>query len=203
MTITKLEILTHLNKELNRSEAQEDIDEYILEALKDLSLRDNFLWVETTVPTIDGRAYYSVPEDYKSLLVIKIDDNTPLCKITFREYQQCIAGQTTDNEGEPYCFAIHGGFIYPYPVPNMVYIMTLHYVAFILETEDAVLAIDNIPFKDIYRQAIYALTKAYYCLSKGLTDDANTYLTLFSNILLPPLQKLIERETRSIEYQDL
>jgi hypothetical protein len=207
MTILKAEILAHLNSELNRSET--NIDEHILEALKDLSMQDKFLWVEITVPTIIGRPYYSLPTDYKKLMTIKIADNTPLKKITWQYYQELIADQTSANYGEPDYFAIHGGFWYPYPIPDAIYNATLFYNAFVPESEliDEVEtnAVDNISyyFSDIYRQAIYTLTKAHYCISKGLTGDATNYLTLFSSLILPPLQKLIERETKSIECQDL
>jgi hypothetical protein len=199
--ILKAEILTHLNKELYRSEA--DIDEYILEALKDLSLRDDFLWVETTVPTTDGGKYYSVPTDFKGELVIKIDDNEPLYKIPFRTYQTYIADQTATDEAEPYCYAIHGGFWYPYPVPDKIYTVTLHYAAFILEIEGIVKAVDSIVFADIYRNAINTMTKYFYCKSKGMKDEAIAYLTEYIKVILPPLQKLVKRELRSIEYQDL
>jgi hypothetical protein len=203
MTITKAEILTHLNAELNRSET--DIDAHILQAMKDLSLADEFVWVETTVPTIIGRTYYSLPTDYKRLMTIKVSDNTPLEKISWQYYQELIADQTSANRGEPDYFAIHGGFWYPYPTPDAIYTVTLFYNAFILESESEVNAVDNIDgyYTDIYRKALYDLTKAHYLLSKGLKEDAADYLNIFRSIDLPPLQKLIEREVRSIDVQDV
>jgi len=203
MTILKAEILNHLNGELYRTET--DIDQHILAALKNLSMADKFLWVETQVPTIIGRPYYSMPPDYKKLMTIKIGDNKPLEKITWQEYQAFIYDQTSANYGEPYCFAIHGGFWYPYPTPDAIYTATLFYNAFVLESEGGVNAVDNIAhfFSDIYRDAINNLTKAHYCLSKGLKEDASTYLTIFTNINLPPLQTLIEREIKSIQPHDL
>ena len=92
MTILKAEILNHLNGELYRTET--DIDQHILAALKNLSMADKFLWVETQVPTIIGRPYYSMPPDYKKLMTIKIGDNKPLEKITWQEYQAFIYDQT-------------------------------------------------------------------------------------------------------------
>jgi len=207
MTITKTQILAHLNGELYRTET--DIDTHILSALKTLSMADKFIWVETTVPTIIGRPYYSIPADYKKLMTIKIDDDKPLEKITWQEYQVFIQNQTAANYHKPYSFAIHGGFWYPYPIADAEYTATLFYNAFVPESEvidsATVNAVDNIDhyFSDIYRDAINDLTKAYYCLSKGLKEDANVYFTLFKNVDLPPLQKLIERQPRSLECHDL
>jgi len=203
LTILKAEILTHLNSELYRSET--DIDAHILQAMKDISLADEFIWVETTVPTISGTAYYSLPTDYKKLMTIKIADNTPLGKITWQYYQELIAGQASSNYGEPRYFALHGGFWYPYPTPDAIYTATLFYNAFILEAEGGNDTVDNIDdyFTDIYRSALNTLTKAYYCLSKGLKDEASSYFAIYKSIDLPPLQDLVEREVRSIGVQDV
>ena len=201
MTILKEEVLDHLNKELYRTETE--IDEYLLEALKDLSLRDAFLWIETTVPTIIGRPYYSEPLDFKHLLTIKIDDNAPLGKISWAEYQMLIRDETADARDEPNRFTQHGGFWYPYPTPDAVYTATLFYSAFILESEGGVKAIDDIKFKDIYRRAINTLTKAYYCMSKGLRGDSTEYLMEFKLDILPGLSKLVKREPKFTLYTDL
>ena len=144
MTITKEEILAHLNTELDRSET--DIDEQILAALKWLSLKDDFLWVETTVDTIIGRGYYSLPLDYKDMIEIKVEDNKPLGKLTWEEYQSLIANQTSANYDLPKRYALHGGFWYAYPTPDKIYEVTLFYPNFVLESEGGVEAVDDIPF---------------------------------------------------------
>ncbi len=207
--ITKEEILAHVNKELNRSETDDTMAEYILSAMKDISMRDLFIWFETTVPTTVGGTYYSLPTDYKKLMSIKIDDNDPLEKITWREYQLAIADQTSANYGLPYSFAIHGGFWYPYPTPDAIYTATLFYNAFVPELESIdgsdVYAIDNIDryYSDIYRDALYTKVKANYCRGIGWSDKANEYETLYLKIFLPPLKDLVEREQRSSGYHDL
>ena len=205
MTILKEEILAHLNKELYRTETE--IDEYILEALKDLSLRDDFLWVESTVKTIIGRPYYSEPLDFKHLLTIKIDDNAPLEKILRAEYQRLIRDETTDARDEPNRFTQHGGFWYAYPTPDAAYVATLFYNAFVLESEVingvTIYAVDDIKFKDIYRRAINTLTKAYYCRSKGLRNDSAEYLMEFKIDILPGLSKLVKKEPVFTKYTDL
>ena len=205
MTIIKTEVLDHLNKELYRTET--NVDEYILEALKDLSLRDDFLWVESTVETIIGRPYYSEPLDFKHLLTIKIDDNRPLRKISWAGYQILIRDETTDARDEPNRFTQHGGFWYPYPTPDAAYVARLFYNAFVLESEVidevTVNAVDDIKFKDIYRRAINTLTKAYYCRSKGLRNDSAEYLMEFKIDILPGLSKLVKREPVFTKYTDL
>jgi len=203
LAILKAEILAHLNNELNRTETS--IDEHILEAMKDLSLQDKFIWIETQVPTIVGRAYYSMPLDYKKLMTIKIDDNKPLEKITWKEYQKAIADKTSADYSEPRCFAIHGGFWYGYPTPDAEYTATLYYNAFVLESEGGTNAVDSIDtyFADIYRNAINCKTKAQYCRSKGMKDTAIAYETDYRQLILPPLKKLIEREPRNVECHDL
>ncbi len=209
MTITKEEILLHLNKELNRSETDATIAEYILGALKDISLQDKFIWFETTVPTIIGRAYYSLPTDYKKLLTIKIADNAPLDKITWTEYQNFIADQTVLDYGEPKSFAIHGGFWYPYYTPDAVYPATLFYNAFVPESEVidsvTVLAVDNIGryFSDAFRDVIYAKTKALYCWGLGWDDRAMKYDAIYEKRELPLVQNLIKREPKFVKCNDL
>jgi len=203
MTITKAEILSHLNGELNRTET--DIDQHILAAMKDLSLQDDFLWVETTVDTIIGRPYYSLPLDYKSLLSVKIDDANSLKLIDWGEYQSLIAEETSEDYDEPDRFCIHGGFWYAYPTPDAVYEATLFYNNFILESEDGTDAVDNIDgyFKDIYRDALNAKTKANYCRSLGWIDRAKEYETDYRMLLLPPLKKMVQRQVREVQYTDL
>jgi len=201
MTILKEEILAHLNKELHRTET--DIDEYILEALKDLALRDDFLWIEATVPTIIGRPYYSEPLDLKHRLTIKIGDNSPLPKISWLEYQILIRNQTSADYGEPNRYTQHGGFWYPYPTPDATYTATLFYNATVLESEDEVNAVDDIKFKDRYRRALNTLTKAYYCRSKGLNSDSADYLMEFKLDILPELSKLVKKEPVFSSYNDL
>lgn len=186
-----------MNKELERAET--DIDEYILGALKDLSLQDDFLWSDETIPTTDGGASYSVPDDCKKELIIKIDDNEPLGKITFREYQVLIRNATSADRAEPRGYAIHGGEIYPWPIPDAVYQMKVYYPAFILESG----AVATIVFKDIYRDAIYCKTKALYCRGIGWTDKAVEYEVDYRQLILPPLKKLVEKKRRFVPYHDL
>jgi len=200
MTITKAEILTHLNNELNRTET--DIDSHILAALKHLSLEKEFIWIETTVPTIVGRPYYSLPLDYIKKLSIKISDNNSLELIDWGEYQSLIANETAADYGEPDRFCIHGGFWYAYPTADAEYTVTLFYNAFILESEDGVNSVDDIPFRDIFREAINSLTLAYYCLSKGLKDTANTYFTIYKGVNLPLIEKLVQHQVREVNYND-
>jgi hypothetical protein len=211
MTILKAEILSHLNKELNRTET--DIDSNILSAMKKLSLADDFCWVESEVSMIVGRKYYSLPIDYKKMMTIHLSDGEskkPLGKISFRYYQDRVAlVEDSDDYDEPTAFAIHGGFWYPLAVPDDAYTAVLHYNAWVPESEtideEEVNAVDNIDryFSDIYRDALNTLTKAYYCLSKQLKDDAAGYLSIFTNVDLPPLSKMVEREPRNLPYNDL
>jgi len=207
--ITKTEVLNHVNKELDRSETDTTLKEHLLAALKWLSLEDDFLWVETTVDTIIGRPYYSLPLDYKDMIDIKVEDNKPLDKITWGEYQSLIANQTSANYDLPRRYALHGGFWYAYPTPDAEYEVTIFYPNFILESEklgedeEATEVVDAIPFKDIYREAIYAKTKAIYCRFIGLFDDAVKYELELKNILLPPLKKMIERVPKFVKNTDL
>ena len=202
--ITKAEVLAHVNLELDRNETADTLKEHLLAALKWLALEDDFLWVESTVPTIVGRGYYSLPLDYKGKVTsIKIDDNDPLSQITFREYQTAIRDETSDNYGEPYCFALHGGYWYAYPTPDAIYTAKLYYPAFILESEGGTDIEDDMPFGDQFRDAIYAKTKAIVCRSLHLTDDQVKYEQELAILILPPLKAIIEREPKFVKYSDL
>jgi len=200
MTILKAEILAHLNSELNRTET--DIDEHILEAMKDLSLQDKFLWVESVVETIPGRPYYSLPLDYKKLLSIKIDDENSMERITWAKYQMLIANETSADREMPTKFCIHGNYWYGYPTADAIYDATLYYNAYILESEDGTDTVDDIPFKDIYRNALNCKTKAQYCRSLGWIERAKEYEFDYLRLILPPLKKLIPRHTAFVQYRD-
>lgn len=206
--ILKAEILSHLNKELNRTET--DIDEYILSAMKKLSLTDDFYWVESTFNMIAGRTYYSMPVDYKKLMTINLTGERPLKKLSWIDYRKLVATREEESDRDkPRCFAIHGNFWYPLPIPDDDYEATIHYNAFVPESEtideEEVNAVDNIDryFSDIFRDALNTLTKAYYCMSKELADKAAVYLQIFEGVDLPPLKKMVEREARSLPYRDL
>ena len=201
MTITKGQILAHINSELNRTET--DIDALILEALKDLSLQEgDFLWVESDVDTIIGRKYYSLPLDYVKLLSIKIDDENSLELIDWGKYQSLIANETTADRNMPDRFCIHAGFWYAYPTPDAIYVAKLYYNAHILESEDGNDIVDNIPYKDIFRNALQTKTKALYCRSKGWISRAEAYEADYFGLALPPLRKLQQKQVRQVQYND-
>ena len=204
MAITKAEILEHLNDELNRTET--DIDSSILSAMKYLSLQDDFIWIESTVDLVAGTVYYSLPADYRKLMTIHLSGEKPLEKLTFRQYRNRIAGkEEEDYWDEPTCFSIHGGFWYPYTIADDTYTATLFYNAYVPESESGVNAVDSIDtyYPDIFRDALNTLTKAYFCMSKTLKEEAAAYFSVFKNIDLPPLRKLVQREIKSIPYKDL
>jgi len=200
MAILKAEILAHLNKELNRSET--DIDEHILEALKDISLEDEFLWAESTCSTIIGTPYYTLPTDYVTKLSIKIDDENSLRLIDWGEYQSLIANEAAADRDLPNRYCIHGGFWYAYPTPDAVYTATIFYNYHILESEDDTDVVDDIPFKEVFRNAIYAKTLAQYCRSLGWISRAKEYEADYRSLALPPVQKLVQRQVRQVQYND-
>ena len=207
--ITKEEILAHLNKELLRAETDATIEEYILGALKDLSLKNEFIWTETQVDTIVGTPYTSLPADYVSLLTVSIGTEPPLEKMTWREYKVLSAGQTSDNYNLPRHFCVHGGYWYAYPTCDAVYTATLFYNSFVPESEvidgATVKSVDNIGyyFSEIFRAAIYAKTKALYCLGTNWDDKAALYETVYTKIELPILEKLVEHKPHAVKNNDL
>jgi len=136
-------------------------------------------------------------------LSIRIDTGSPLGKISWMEYQGLVRDETSAARAEPNRFTQHGGFWYPYPTPDAIYTATLFYNAFILETEGGTKAVDDITFKDIYRDAIYAKTKALYCRGLNWTDKAMEFQMEYDKIILPPLKKLVKRESKFTRYTDL
>lgn len=201
--ITKDEILRHLNKELNRNET--DIDEYILSAMKKLSLADDFCWLKAETETIEGDGEYSIPTNYKKLMTITVDDGKPLAKGSYRDYMSRIG--RGEHKGKPRVFALHGGSIFLYPTPDKKYQLKMDYNAFVPEKginlERDMVDHINEYFTDIYRDALNTLTKAYYCMSKELTQEAAQYMGIFTSIELPFLSALVEREPRYLSYTDL
>lgn len=220
MAILKGEILDNLNKELKRNEKIADIEQYILSAMKMISMADDFYWVEAFAELEKGKPYYSMPVDYKKLMTITLTEmesgspviegrSRPLFKTTFRSYQNRLGVYGGSYTGKPKMFAIHGGFWYPLPIPDENYTAILHYNAFIQDEEvivdENIKAVDNIHyyFSDAFRDALNTLTIAYYYKGKEMSEEAAVYFGIFNNIDLPPLKKLIEREPRTLYYKDL
>ena len=190
-TITKAEILAVVNKRLNRSET--DIDEEIRSILYDISSRADFLKKEGTRNTVKSRAYYSVPDDFKDKLVIKIDDSEPLDRITFAEYQQKIADDTS--ESEPTDFALHDDFIWLYPTPDAVYEMTLFYAIYHPNN------VANILFGEQFRECIYKGVLMEVCNGYELYDAGDKWEIKYEREILKREMNL-KKDPAIVKYRD-
>lgn len=191
MAITKAEILAVINKRLNRSET--DIDEEIRSILCDISSRANFLKKEATRDTAESRAYYSVPDNFKDKLVIKINDSKPLGRMTFAEYQKKITGGAS--ETEPTDYALHDDFIWLFPTPDTVYEMTLFYSIF--HPND----VDDIEFGETFRECIYQGVMMQVCNGYELYDEGDKREIKYER-KIAVREKNLKKDVRATKYRD-
>lgn len=165
MTITKANILTELNSRLIRVET--DIDKHIKAALYDITTRFPFIYKTDTFGTTDGVAGYnlvqSTTQDFRSALVVKIDDGEPLTEIqSWADYQTLIAEQTASDEDEPVAYIIHQGILYLWHTPDVsTYVVTIYYSA--LEYTPG-----SIGLNDIFEELVILRTCYQYLKSVGM-----------------------------------
>ena len=187
MTITKAQLITRVNTALHRSYATDGttLDRRIIASLKDLSKDGDFLKEENIRDTTIGRAYYSMPTNFKSELIIVIDDYYPLIYKTFEQYQDIIANGNTDN-ALPMYYTWQGDYFYINPAPDDTYTIRIFFTAFQEEKvtnddEDIVDACDYITWKDIFREAIEYRLLYYVAGDLALEDDVKKYLALYTD----------------------
>jgi len=167
MAILKAEILTEVNQNLGRAET--DIDVEIRDVLYDLSSRDNFLLNSSLAGvTTDSVAYISLPDDFKELKSIVLNDGSqdgdPLTKITWEEYLQNISGSPSDSEPEHY--VIHNDLIWLEPNPDGEYTVKMYFWRYHTS------AITTILFPEQFRKCINAGVTAAVAASFQLDDEA-------------------------------
>jgi hypothetical protein len=145
MAITKTEILDKVNAITRRAET--DIDDEIQAILRDISVRENFLFKESLLSTTSGDNVYSLPADYKAKLALTCEDSEEevLIKIPFHVY---LKNKESEGSGTPEYFAIHNKFFWLLPIPDDVFTLTLHYA--ILHPMDA----DDILYDEEFRECI-------------------------------------------------
>ena len=209
MTILKSELIGVVNGTLKRGYTGTTLDEKITSALKDLSMRGNFLQDEFLRATSEDRDYYSLPDNLKDLLFVgmKSSDNLtiykPLEYERFAMYKRNIYYSSTT--GTPTRYTWKSRYMYPRPIPDKVYNMYLWYSYIHPETftidEETVKACDNILFADTYRKAIEL--RLLYEVAEGLNlDDAKKYDTLYLLDEIPKLRANIKTEPLVARYRD-
>ena len=200
ITITKAEILVVVNARLGRAET--DIDEELRSALYDISGWADFLLTESDTSTVDGTASYAFPDNCKQMLWIMLDAGKdgkrtdPLTKIPMEGYLTYRDNETTADEDEPEYYAIHNELIYPYPVPDAIYVMSQYYSRY--HPND----LATILFGEQFREAIYEMTMVKVCEKFQLWDDAKIHADLFSAELARLLTN-IERPPSRAKYRDI
>jgi len=210
--ILKAELIAIVNKTLNRgySTTGTTLDGKITSALKDLSQRGNFLQDEFKGVTIIDRDYYSLPANFKDLLFVgmKSSDDTiiykPLEYERFAMYKRNIYYSSTT--GTPTRYTWQSGYLYPRPIPDVIYNMYWWYAFYhpeiIVIDEANVKACDNILFDDIYRKAIEL--RLLYEVAEGLNLDADAkkYNALYLLDEIPTLKINLKTEPIIAAYRD-
>jgi len=208
MTILKAELIAVVNETLKRKYAVDgtDLDGKITSTLKDLSKRGNFLTEESTVKTIENRAYYSMPDHYKDRLLIMIDDYYPLGWETFKNYQDersAIPNET----GYPQVFCKMNKFYYLRPTPDTAdytirQFFACYHPEIIIVDEEEVKACDHILFNDIYRKAIEMRLIWEVAIGLERYKTAAEYMAYYVKDEIPSLLDNLDEDPVIAEYPD-
>lgn len=164
---------------------QTSLDNEIKSTLKDLSKKDNFLKVETTIPTIVGRVYYSLPTLFKDELIIDMVGSYPL---DYEPREKFRVNLVSASSSTPYVYTWFGKLFYVRPKPNAIEDMAITYASY--HPEDC----DTILFEDIYREALQERLVSRVAQSLNLYEFAklhNENYTGETKRLSANLQRLI------------
>lgn len=86
----------------------------------------------TTSSTVANTATVAIPTDFAHLITLRIDDGSgswiTLDALTMEEYNDTSL-EVTPNYDVPTAFALHGGYVYLFPVPDDVYTLSWYYVS--------------------------------------------------------------------------
>jgi len=193
MAILKAEVLAKVNKRLSRSET--DIDDEIEAVLNDISKRADFLTKEATRETEKSIDYYAVPENFKDMTDIRVnDDEEPLERKSHNYFLKVSAGDNSENT--PTIYAVQNDFFWLHPCPNKVYTMTLYYSIF--HPKDA----DNIEFGEEFREAVNEGTMAKVSENYEDWESVKAHMAL-CEAEIKKLTATIKRPIRHTKYNDL
>jgi len=192
VSIIKAEVLSIINSRLNRTETS--IDEELRSVLYDISTRGNLLNREATRNTEAEVRYYSVPANFKDMTELKIDNNEPLDRISYKQFLIVTADDTS--QGEPEQYAIQNNFIWLDPNPNKVYVMTMFYSIFHPNN------VDIIEFDEIFRECIYEGVLAKVCEKYEDDTGLSKHTALYETEIQKRLDTLDE-PMRFIQYHDI
>ena len=192
MSIIKAEVLSIINSRLNRTETS--IDEELRSVLYDISTRGNLLNREATRNTEAEVRYYSVPANFKDMTELKIDNNEPLDRISYKQFLIVTADDTS--QGEPEQYAIQNNFIWLDPNPNKVYVMTMFYSIFHPNN------VDIIEFPERFRECIYEGVLAKVCEKYEDGTGLSNHTALYETEINKRLDAL-DDPMRFIQYHDL
>jgi len=162
MAITSAEILTAVNRKLNRSET--DIDTQIKEILYDISSRGNFLKSSSTITAADSTASTSAPDLMKEPIALYITGGNYLDEITYDEYMQFIEDQSSVSESEPEQYALLDDTFYWKNRPDTDYTVNIDYYKYHADST-------TVEFDDRFRWAIYDGVAMAVARDLKLTDQ--------------------------------
>jgi hypothetical protein len=219
MTITKARIIKKFNDvyRYNLATNSTDLDDLITDALVELSTMGDFLHDEVIIDTAEDSYIYQLPEDYKSDLVVKLDNNHSL---EYWDFSKIIKYLNSTPTGTPHAYSISRGYVtdgqspnlffYLYPVPDnndgSNYTLRLFFTAYhprtITVDSTEYNACDYIKYPEKMETLVKYLVLAKWASDKNLDADANKYYSLFSNSL-NMFKSMEDRVARHVVYKDL
>jgi len=187
------EILAATNAALARNET--NIDDQIKATLFDISARDDFLTREAIRNTVANEYIYSMPEDFKDMSIIKLDDREPLKRVTFETLQ--IYHANTSQIGEPEYYAIKNKYLWLDILPDDVYEMRMWYSIYHPEA-----IADGILFENEFREAIYEGVIARVCQKFEDWQGTQAHMALYEKHIEVRKQAM-EKTLHFQKYNDL
>lgn len=202
MAITKASLKTVVAKRTARAEA-EITDDLIRAVLLDLTLEIPALRIEAITEIVKGQKNVNLntfPEKFRTIDVVKINDERPLNRIrSFANYQTLIQDETETDYNEPKYYIVYNDLLYLYPIPDKAYTLAIFASAIELNADD-------IDLPDIYEECIIEGLCAKLYIAKGLgnSPQAVVHINLYNDLKLKLLALENKRqEADSVKYRDI
>jgi len=185
--ITKAEVLSVVNARLARGETSIDIE--LRNILYDISTRENFLGKEATRDTVVDQYVYSLPDNFKDMNTLRLNDTALLKRITFENLQKTYIDITSS--GEPEYYALKNNYLWLDIKPNAVFTMRLWYS--IYHPDD----VESIEFAEQFREAINEGVIMKICEKYEDWEGVKGHLPLYER----EIQKRIDSVERTMYFQ--
>lgn len=149
---------------IDPSWVDDEILEYINQAqdilFQRLVSRKSDIGVQATTRTlVSGTENYAVPSNFWEHKTLFITGEADLLKQVEHDYILRYNDKITSESGVPTCFSLYNDYFYLRPIPDSAYTLNIYFYA----QPTALTTVSNMPFKELYNQAIktFAVAKCF------------------------------------------